>query len=179
MNVKKLIAGPLIIGILACLIQVVDQALIGAVSPSMGAAGKGLSWVAFQSWALYFLAGCNIQGGIKVFLGYILGIVGSILIIMLGTGALSGVGFFAVPAAVGIVAFFIIFLEHTKWLNLIPAIFIASGAFFSLMNFAGDFLGSNFFMEAFKLEMIYAVIGLVFGVVTVTVRGAVEAKLDK
>lgn len=178
MNVKKLVAWPLLVGILACLIQVVDQALIGVVSPAMGAAGKGLSWVAFQSWALYFLAGCNVKGGIQVFCSYITGTLGSIAIIMLGGAMTPALAWWAIPAAVGMIAFCVMFFEHTTWLSLIPALFVASGCYFGLMNFAGDFLGENFFMEAFKLEMIYAVLGIVFGFVTITLKGKLEAMLD-
>ncbi len=171
MSIKKFAVIPLIIGILALLIQVVDQLLMGCVEP---VGNSGFGWIAFQSWALYFLAGCDIKGGIKVLLGYIAGIVGSILIIELGM-AIPSFGFFAFPVAVGTVAFAIIFLERTTWLSLIPAIFIASGAFFAFMNYVP---GATYGI-AFTTEMIYAVIGLIFGVVTVKLRGAYEASINK
>lgn len=171
MELKKFAVIPLIIGVLALLIQVVDQLLMGLVPP---AGNSGFGWIAFQSWALYFLAGCDIKGGIKVFLGYIIGIVGSILIIMFGS-AIPQFGFFAFPVAVGSVAFCIIFLERTTWLSLVPGIFIASGAFFAFMNYVP---GATF-TNAFITEMIYATIGIIFGIVTVTIRGAYESKVNK
>ncbi len=132
----------------------------------------------FMSWALYFLAGCEIKGGVKVLCGYVMGILGSILIIMFGDSMMESIGFFAFPLAVGVIAFCIMFLEHTTWLSLIPAIFVASGCFFGLINFAADgYLGENLFMEAFKLEMIYAVIGVIFGVITITLKGKLDACL--
>lgn len=171
MNIKKFAVIPLIIGLLALLIQIVDQAVMGYVLPE---GNSGFGWIAFQSWALYFLAGCNIQGGIKVFLGYVMGILGSIAIILLGS-AIPQLGFFAFPIAVGAVACAIIFLERTVWLSLIPAIFIASGAFFAFMNYVP---GATFW-NAFATEMIYCVIGLIFGVVTVKLRVAYENKVKK
>ncbi|MFR9620419.1 MAG: DUF1097 domain-containing protein [Rikenellaceae bacterium] len=172
MDIKKFAVIPLIIGVLALLIQVVDQLLMGLVPP---AGNSGFGWIAFQSWALYFLAGCDIKGGIKVFLGYILGIVGSILIIEFGSAIVSALGFMAFPVAVGTVAFFIIFLERTTWLSLVPGIFIASGAFFAFMNYVPDAT----YCAAFTTEMIYATIGLIFGVVTVTLRVAYEKSVNK
>lgn len=171
MSLKKFAVIPLIIGLLALLIQVVDQSIMQYVLPE---GNKGFGWIAFQSWALYFLAGCNIQGGIKVFLGYIAGIVGSIAIIELGS-AIPQLGFFAFPVAVGTVAFAIIFLEKVVWLSLIPAIFIASGAFFAFMNYVPGATYCN----AFATEMIYCVIGLIFGVVTVALRVAYENKVKE
>ncbi len=191
MNVKKLIAWPLWVGFLACMIQVVDQALIGVVSAPMAKAGAGLSWIAFQSWACYFLAGCTPKGGLLVFCSYITGTLGSIAILMLGAveGApFSGLGFMAVPLAVGVIAFCVMFFEHVPVLSLIPALFIASGAYFALMNFAAAPLiaasGSEwgtlpFFMEAFKLEMIYGVLGIVFGIITIAGKGVIDSKLGE
>lgn len=171
MSIKKFAIIPLIIGVLALLIQVVDQLLLSHVPP---VGNSGFGWIAFQSWALYFLAGCDIKGGIKVLLGYIAGIAGSILIIKLGM-AIPSLGFFAFPVAVGVVAFAIIFLERTTWFSLVPAIFVGSGAFFAFMNYVP---GATFGI-AFTTEMIYCVIGLIFGVVTVKARGAYEASIKE
>ncbi|MFI3294625.1 MAG: DUF1097 domain-containing protein [Rikenellaceae bacterium] len=169
MNLKKFAVIPLIIGVLAVLIQIVDQLLMEHVSPE---GNVGFSWIAFQAWALYFLAGCDIKGGIKSLLGYIVGIGGSILIMLLGGAISEALGFFATPLAVGIIAFFIIFLERTQWLNLIPAIFIGAGAFFAFMSYVP---GATFCVAA-TTEIIYCVIGLIFGVVTVALRTAYEKR---
>lgn len=172
MSLKKFIVIPVLIGVLALLIQIVDQLLCGHVSPE---GNSGFGWIAFQSWALYFLAGCDITGGIKVFLGYIVGIVGSILIIAWGASMVGALQFFAFPVAVGVVATAIIFLEKTTWLSLIPAIFIGAGAFFAFMNYVP---GATF-QNATVTEMIYATIGLIFGWVTVTLRVAYEKKVNE
>lgn len=172
MEIKKFAVIPLIVGVLACVIQVVDNCIMGYVLPE---GNVGFSWIAFQSWALYFLGGCNVKGGIKVFLSYIAGIVGSILIFKLGIGITPALGFFGVPVAVGAITFFIIFLEKVEWLSLVPASFIGAGAFFAFMNYVpGATLCS-----AFATEMIYCVLGLIFGYITIVLRTAYEAKVNK
>ncbi len=172
MNTKQFAVIPLIVGVLALLIQIVDQLLLGYVLPE---GNCGFGWIAFQSWALYFLGGCNVKGGIKVFLAYLAGITGSILIFKLG-GALSpALGFFGVPVAVGFITFCLIFFERTVWLGFVPAMFISAGAYFGFMSYVPNAtLGG-----AFLTEMIYCVIGLIFGYVTICLRSAYEAKVAK
>ena len=169
MSLKKFVVIPLIIGVLAFLIQIIDQALSPLLSPSPN---NGFCWIAFQAWAVYFLAGCNIQGGIKALLGYGIGILGSILIMKLA-GVFGLLGFFAVPLAVGLVAFSLIFLERTTWLSLIPSMFIGAGAYFAFMSY----IPNATFVNAAVTEMIYCIIGLTFGVITVTLRKGYEKRV--
>ncbi len=168
-ELRKFVMIPVMIGILAFLIQAIDQWL----SPMMQPAGNtGFSWISFQSWAVYFLAGCSVKGGIKAFLAYAVGIGASILIMILG-GALTPVlAFWAVPVAVGLIAFAVIFFEKVEWLSLIPALFIGAGAFFAFMNYVP---GATFTNAAIT-EMVYCVIGLLFGYVTITLRVAYEKR---
>ena len=65
MTLKKFVLIPVIIGVLACLIQALDQLLYSSVPPE---GNVGFSWISFQSWAVYFLAGCTVRGGIKALL---------------------------------------------------------------------------------------------------------------
>jgi len=169
MSLKKFVVIPLIIAVLAFFIQIIDQLLSPLMPP---VPNNGFCWIAFQAWAVYFLAGCTIQGGLKALIGYAIGIAGSILIMTLG-GAIGLLGFFAVPLAVGLVAFCLIFLERTTWLNFIPAMFIGAGAFFAFMSYVS---GANF-VNAAITEMTYCVLGLTFGFVTVTLRTAYEKRL--
>lgn len=166
-ELKRFIVIPIMIGILAFLIQVLDQWL----SPLMQPQGNvGFSWISFQAWALYFLAGCNFKGGVKVFLAYVIGILGSILIMKLGGALTPTLGFWSVPAAVGIIAFMVIFFEKVEWLSLIPALFIGAGAFFAFMSYISGATFSN----AAITELVYCAIGLLFGFVTVRLRSAYE-----
>jgi len=172
MSFKKFIIIPILVAILAGSIQAVDQLLHLQVEP-LGNVGFG--WIAFQSWAMYFLAGCNVKGGVKTLIGYILGIIASIAIISLGSGQLSSLGFFAFPIAVLLVVIPVIFLEKVKWLDFIPAIFIGSGAFFAFMGYVPN---ANFAI-ATKTELIYCVLGLVYGYITVSLRTAYETRVSK
>ena len=75
MTLKKFIAIPFIIALLAGTIQIVDQVLHLQVEP---VGNVGFGWIAFQAWAMYFLAGCDLKGGLRTLIGYVMGIVASI-----------------------------------------------------------------------------------------------------
>lgn len=169
MTFKKFIVIPIMIALLAGSIQIVDQLLHLHVKP-VGNAGFG--WIAFQAWAMYFLAGGDLKGGLRSLLGYISGIVASIAIMVLG-GKLGGLGFYAVPVAIFIVVIPVIMLERVKWLDFIPAIFVGAGAFFAFMSYVPDAT----FATATVTELIYCVLGLVYGYITVSLRGAYEKKV--
>jgi hypothetical protein len=154
---------------LAFFIQALDQWLSPVMQPS---GNVGFSWISFQAWAVYFFAGGNVKGGMKSFLAYAVGIAASIMIMELG-GALSpALTFWAVPLAVGAIAFLVIFLEKVEWLSLIPAIFIGAGAFFAFMSYVPGATYTN----AAITQMVYCTIGLIFGFVTVTLRLAWERR---
>lgn len=171
MTLKKFIAIPIIVALLAGTIQIVDQLLHLQVEP-LGNVGFG--WIAFQAWAMYFLAGCDIKGGIKTLIGYVMGIVASIAIMVLG-GKLTEIGFYAVPLAVFLVVIPVIFLEKVKWLDFIPAIFVGAGAFFAFMSYVPDAT----FAIAAKTELIYCILGLFYGYMTILIRGAYEKKVSE
>lgn len=169
-ELKKFALIPLMIGILAFLIQALDQGL----SPMMEPAGNtGFSWISFQAWAVYFLAGGTVKGGIKAFFAYAIGIGASILIMILGGAMTPVISFWGVPLAVGLIAFLVIFFEKVEWLSLIPALFIGAGAFFAFMNYVP---GATFANAAIT-ELVYCAIGLLFGYVTVSLRVAYEKRV--
>ncbi len=170
MPLKKFVLIPVIIGILAFFIQVLDQLL----SPVMPPAGNvGFSWICFQSWAVYFFSGCTVKGGIKAFISYAIGVIASILIMTMGGAMFPAIGFFAVPLAVGIIACAAIFLERNDWTSCIPALFIGAGAFFAFMNYVP---GATFCNASLTI-MVYCLIGLLFGFVTILLRSKYEEKV--
>ena len=171
MSLKKFVIIPLIIAVLAFLIQIIDQLLSPIMQPTPN---NGFSWIAFQAWAVYFLAGCNIKGGIKALLGYGIGIFASILIMKIA-GWFACFAFFSVPLAVGLIAFSLIFFERTNWLNLIPAMFIGAGAYFGFMNY----ISGATYLNATITEMVYCIIGLIFGVITIALRTIYEKFVNK
>ena len=174
MSFKKFLVIPLIIAILAFLIYVIDQVLFHVMPSDV----PGFCWIAFQAWAVYFLAGCTIQGGIKSLVGYAIGIVASILIMVLAGNAFVCLGpTFSVALSVGIVAFLLICLEKTPWWSsFIPAMFIGAGAFFA---FKGNIDPTNSYINIAITEMVYCVLGLTFGYITVTLRALYEKKVGK
>ena len=163
MSFKKFFLMPLIVTVLAFSIQIVDQLLSPLMNPDPN---KGFCWIAFQAWAVYFFAGCDIKGGIKALIGYPIGIAAAILIMELAGGAFSSLGFFSVAIPVGLVACCLMFLDKVPWVNLIPAIFIGAGAFFAFMTY----IDGATYVDAAITEFVYCAIGLLFGFFTISLR---------
>lgn len=169
MTAKKYFCIALFIGIQAFLIQIVDQVLAPLVPP---AGNAGFGWIAFQAWAMYFVAGCNPKGALKSFIGYFIGAIASICIIS-GSGMVAGLGFFATPVVLLVLVPIILYLDIVpEPFNFVPAVFVGAGVFFGFMTYVP---GASF-MGATITEMIYCVLGLFFGFCTITFRGWYEAK---
>lgn len=173
MKFSKFIVIPVMIAALACLLQIVDQVL-GQTGWFITQTGFG--WLSFQAWALYFLAGCNVKGGVRVFLSYVSGIVGSILILSFaGWLAEKGLGFWSTPLSLLILVIPVICLERVPWFDLIPGLFIGAGAFFAIMTY----VPTATFCTAMTTELTFCLIGLIFGWITVSLRVAYENKVAK
>ena len=142
-------------------------------------AGTDAIWIAFQAWAVYFLAGCTPLGGVKAWIGYATGIAASVVIIALmgapGISSLPSVGGMNVvmATAVFIVVIPAIMSENLK--NMIPALFIGSGAFFGLLG-QGEGVAQ---LDAVRTVLVYCAYGLIFGYITVFWRSKYEASLKK
>ncbi len=172
MNIKKFAFIPVMIAVLACILQIIDQSVASIFHPE---GNTGFGWISFQAWAMYFLAGCTVKGGARSFFGYVLGIVASIAIMKLA-GSFGCLGFFAAPIAILVVVIPVIFLERAPELfNFVPAIFVGAGVYFGFMNY----VSGESFIAAGVTEIAYCIIGLIFGWVTVTLRGAYEKSLKK
>ncbi|MCT4604890.1 MAG: DUF1097 domain-containing protein [Marinisporobacter sp.] len=172
MKFSKFIIIPFMIAVLAFTIQIVDQ-LLSPLMPPAGNAGFG--WIAFQAWAMYFMAGCNVTGGIKVLLGYFSGIVVSIGIMLLGGHLMgAGIGFLSFPIAVFVMVIPTICLEKVPWFDFIPAVFVGAGVFFGFMSY----IKGATFGTAMYTELVYCVLGLFYGYVTVMLRTKYEAKVQ-
>jgi hypothetical protein len=156
--------------------------LLNAFIPQL--AGTDAMWVAFQAWAVYFLAGCTPTGGVKAWIGYATGIAASIAIIELmgapGIKSLPQPGGMnlAMALAVFIVVIPAIMSENLK--NMVPALFIGSGAFFGLSGLMVDEAGNGAgHLAVARAELVYCAVGLLFGFITVFWRGKYEASLKK
>lgn len=170
MKIVKHTPIALFVGLQACVIQMIDNVLHGVLPP---AENVGFSWVSFLAWATYFMAGCTIMNGVRAFFGFVMGIIASMVIITMGGGAFASLGFFAFPAAILIVAWLLFYLELApELLSFIPAVYIASGAFFGCMNYVP---GATF-SKIFLTEMVYLTLGLIFGWMTIAFRGWYEGR---
>jgi hypothetical protein len=152
--------------------------------------GMDMMWIAFQAWAVYFVAGCTPKDGAKVWIGYLSGIIASIAIIkLMGVPGIKDIPMLGNMNLVMAVAVFIIVIpaimtENLK--NFVPGLFIGSGAFFSTLD-GGQLAGAlpegasaNLpLIYATQAELIYCAFGLSFGWITVTWRGKYEASLAK
>jgi len=146
------------------------------------------TWISFQAWAMYFLAGCTVQGGVKVMLGYLGGAVASVAIFEL-TGALApslGAAS-ALAIAVFLVVIGVISAERVPWFNFVPSWFVGAGVFFGVMSiYTGWEWASDspraaqwlHYLEAGTYLMVSCLVGQVYGYVTVLCRGKYEAWLQ-
>ena len=171
MKTLSFAVGAAYTALLAFIIVCIDQ-LLKQYMPI--GADKGFTYIAFVAWAVYFFSGCTLKGGIKALIGYAIGISFSILIILIA-GAFSSTGFFAVPIGVFIIVFLVLYLEKVPWVDLIPAMFVASGCYFGIMTYVPDAT----FETAACVEIIYGSIGLLFGWITITGKSIFSKAIEK
>lgn len=179
MTFGQYIVIPLFIAFQAFMMMLVAPYIPGNPE-SVGGPGL-MAWVAFQAWAMYFLAGCTIPTGLKTLAGYFGGIVASIAIFELGAklAGLNGTTPWGLYLAVFIVVVAVISAEKVPGLNFVPSWFLGAGVFFALMTFGKKPEGDSMFLWYAKLalpEMVACAFGLAFGYVTVAFRKSYEAK---
>jgi hypothetical protein len=157
-------------GLLAFVIVCIDQLLKGSMPIG---SEQGFTYIAFVAWAVYFFSGCTLKGGIRAFIGYAVGITFSIGIIKIA--GLIPSDFFAIPLAVFIVVFIVLYLEKVPWFDLIPAMFVASGCFFGIVTY----VPKAELCTAATVEMIYGAIGLLFGWITIEGKAYLSGLIEK
>jgi hypothetical protein len=135
------------------------------------------TWISFQAWAMYFLAGCTLKGGAKVLLGYLGGALASMAIMkligLIGQWSPSLAGTPALALSVFVVVIGVICAERVPMFNFVPSWFIGAGVFFGVMNLDK----TATFNSASAHLMISCAVGLVYGVVTVLIRSRYEGWL--
>jgi hypothetical protein len=147
------------------------------IEPSAGF----VSWISFQAWAMYFLAGCTPTMGLKTLVGYFFGMIASVAI-MEGAGAFGAMGIgnsINLYLAVFLVVVLVISAEKVPGIDFVPAWFIGAGVFFGLMNldtFAQGATTFDMYLQCTAKLMWSCAVGLVFGYVTVTCRAWYEKK---
>jgi len=160
------------IAIIAFFLMLLDLLFAKVIFAGEGATNYFVVWVAFQAWAMYFLGGCTYEGGVKVVLGYLGGVLASIAILEL-SGVLSFLSVMAVPVAVLIVVVPVICADRVPWFNFVPAWFVGAGAFFGLKVH----VGVPSYMDAAIMTLLSCIVGCLFGVVTILGRTKYEASL--
>ncbi len=172
MDFKKFIVIPVFIAFLAASFIVIDQ-LLNPLMPIVDKGGFG--WVTFQAWAMYFLAGCTFKGGVRTFLGYVMGILAAVLIFYL-YGIFISMGFWALPLAVLIVVVPMCAVERApSFLDFVPALFVSSAVFFAFSKLYPTAKMTDWAITI----LVYCAIGMVYGIVTVSLRTAYEKKVAK
>jgi hypothetical protein len=173
MDFKKFIVIPVYIAILAAGFIVLDL-LISPIMPI--ADNKTFGWVTFQAWAMYFLAGCTVKGGVRTFLGYVLGILSAILIIELAR-VLGPTGFWAFPLAVLVMVIPMCSMERAHSLiDFVPAIFVSSAVYFA---FTQIYPATTTRTSMAVTILVYCGIGMILGYITIKIRAAYEKMVAK
>jgi len=147
--------------------------------------GSGLiTWIAFQAWAMYFLAGCKPSMSLKVLAGYAGGILASVAIFEIGEALaflnIEGGAAWGLYIAVFLVVIPVIAAEKVPGINFIPAWFVGAGVFFALATYCAMpeeiTCPWNWYTRLGFTELLACAIGLGFGWVTVTFRTWYEGK---
>ncbi|MDP6543662.1 MAG: DUF1097 domain-containing protein [Phycisphaerae bacterium] len=168
MTFKQFFPIPVVIAVLAFLLMLVN--LGASHCPNYGK--YFVIWVAFQAWAMYFMAGCTLKNGVKVMLGYLGGALASIAIMELGGQfAKLGLGEMALPVAVLIIVVPVICAERVPMFDFVPAWFVGAGVFFALCK------GPETYIDTGIMSLFSCLIGVIFGIVTVVFRMKYEASL--
>jgi hypothetical protein len=176
----KFIGFPAFVGLQAMILLIIAPFI--PFTPA--AMGKGLlTWVVFQSWAMYFMGGATITMALKTFAGYVGGILASVILVKLG-GVFSGINGSTVAwgtvVAVFFVAFLIISAERVPSINFLPSYFIGSGTYFAIISYVKcpDSVGEyTWYFQVAVPVLISAITGLLFGWVTVYFRVWFDSKL--
>ncbi|MEE8450591.1 MAG: DUF1097 domain-containing protein, partial [Thermoguttaceae bacterium] len=140
MSFGTFIVIPIVIALQAVTMMILTPyvPLLGTVD---GASGL-ITWISFQAWAVYFLAGCTPKMGVKALLGYAGGIVASIAIFELAglfggwfPGLVVAPHNWALYLAVFPVVVVVIAMEKVPGLDFVPSYFVGAGVFFALCTY--------------------------------------------
>ncbi|MHC4251981.1 MAG: DUF1097 domain-containing protein [Planctomycetota bacterium] len=170
MSFGKFIVIPIFIAFQAFVMMLVFPKV--TINPEILGGGGLLAWVAFQAWAMYFLAGCNPKMGAKTFVGYLGGVIASIAIFEIGD-LLSGpngdlLGFYwGYAIAVFLIVVPVISAQRVPGIDFVPSYFLGAGVFFGLMTHCGVGHTAGEYATVTLAEMIACTLGLAWGYVTV------------
>jgi len=165
---KQFIMIPVGIAVLAFILMLLELVLKTVEFPYF------MTWISFQAWAMYFMAGCTPQGGVKVVLGYLGGCLASMAIIALGVALLPSLGSMAFPLVVLVLVVPVISFERVPWFDFIPAWFVGAGVYFAIKGWGAPEMS---YSAVAITTLVSCLVGQIFGVVTVVGRAKYEAML--
>jgi hypothetical protein len=169
MSAKQYFPIAVFIAVQTFLLQIADQLLSPLVHPP---GNSGFCWMAFQAWAVYFLAGGAVKEGLRSLCSYIIGMLVAICIIN-GIGMID-LGFFTVPSVMFVMVIILLQLERgPQLINFIPPVFVGAGAYFACMTY----IPGTTLQGMFVTEVIYCSLGLFCGWMTVAFRSWYEPRL--
>ena len=194
MSFGKFILIPIFISFQAFVMMLIFPKV--EITPA-GVGGPGLmAWVAFQAWAMYFLAGGTPKMGLKTLIGYLGGIIASIAILELAVLLSGSMGwYFGFAVAVFIIVVPVISAQKVPWIDFVPSYFIGAGVFFGIMTLGKGVVGGEMvplatqwfgpegarwtqgYVAVMVPEMIACALGLVWGWVTVSYQTWYTAKV--
>ena len=165
--------------------QATSMMMLAPYIPGTASAiGTGLlAWVAFQAWATYFMAGCELKMGAKIVAGYFGGIIASVAIFELAalfSGMNTESTSWGLYLAVFLAVVPVIAAERVPGLDFVPAYVVGAGAFFALMTYVPkpEAVGKmTWYVNLATPIMIACVMGVIYGWITVAIRGAYEKKV--
>lgn len=177
MPFSKFIVFPIFVALQAAIMMLITPWI--KIGPESIQGPALITWISFQSWAMYFLGGCTLKMAGKTIIGYACGIIASVAIFTLGgffAKSMSMGGYWGTALAVFIIVIPIMCAEKVELLNFIPAWFMGAAVFFALswMHKPSSIPG---YIEIAIPEMIACVVGLVFGYITVSFRTWYESKV--
>jgi len=136
-------------------------------------------WVPFISWPLYFIAGAKPSRLHKEIFGLAGGVIFGFLTIWFSSAILTPiVGSYALALTVFLVAFIIVALELTDWLELAPAYFFAFAGYFAYVfgGFGGKMAGYGDYAKAMLPFFLLLLLGLGLGYITAYLRKKILEK---
>ena len=169
MSFNRLFWSSVVIGILGGIVMLVTNIM---QMHGFVATEAGLTFVSFIAWSCYFFSGATPGNAIISWLSFIVGIVCAIFIFLL-TDVMAGMGLdvmhLALPIAVMIGIVPMCLAERLPFGNRVPSVYLGAATYFGMMGIPA--VAANGFLMVAVAELVYAVIGLFAGFLTIKISG--------
>ena len=172
----KFFAIPLLIGVIATVLYIVDALLAG-----LFVSGASFMWVAFANWTIFY--GAELHERVRGFIGVIIGfVVGVIMMLITGSFTLN-IATISISCLIGVLVmnFAVMFLNHTSkfWTNSVTGVF--AGIFLTFSGLGQGLSPVASTSEAFLMLgiiAIWTIFGLICGFFSTYCTKKITAKLE-